>query len=55
MVMGAKKFFNACSGLYPYTHQYQNVIEFANKKFSKSTPLKYSKPTMIKLPWLEHM
>jgi hypothetical protein len=37
--MGAKQLFNACSGLPTHRHNYLKMLEFANKKISKSTPL----------------
>jgi hypothetical protein len=32
---GRKKFFNACSGLPTHTHNYLQMLEFANKNFIK--------------------
>jgi hypothetical protein len=34
-VKGAKKIFNACSGLPSHRHNYCKMLEFANKKFVK--------------------
>jgi hypothetical protein len=31
-VMGAKKMFNACSGLFTHRQNYLKMLEFANKK-----------------------